>query len=408
MATPRARKVLVGVGVTGNLALLGYYKYAGFFVQIGNAVLGKQVPMESVVLPLAISFFTFQQIAYLVDAYRGPVERYSFVDYTVFVLFYPHFIAGPIVRHHEILPQLRSHRTFTSTETVLAVMWFSAGLFKKVFFADRVAPLANAVFDAAAKGEQLGFFDAWGGALAYTLQLYFDFSGYSDMAIAAALLFGVRFTLNFNSPYQASNIIDFWRRWHITLSNFLRDYLYIPLGGSRKGSIRRHTNLMVTMVLGGLWHGAGWNFLFWGGLHGAYLGVNHAWKATGIQISKAKIWGTILTFGAVVVAWVFFRATNWESAVSLVRSMAGANGWGSPLYLKGWSPWAHLAVLLTVCFAFPNTQRIFSEENGEAARWWRWQPSPRWAAFMGAVTGVGFVMILYRQNVVQEFLYFNF
>ena len=271
-------KTILTIGVSVNLAILGYFKYANFFVDNLNALSGTNLILNEVILPLAISFFTFQQIAYLVDAYRGKTKEYNFLHYCLFVTFFPQLIAGPIVHHKEMLPQFAKDAVYKlrSKHLAIGITIFALGLFKKVVLADGVSVYATPVFNAAEAGVMLTFFEAWGGALAYTFQLYFDFSGYSDMAIGIARMFGIRLPLNFNSPYKATSIIDFWRRWHITLSRFLRDYLYIPLGGSRKGRVRRYINLMTTMILGGLWHGAGWTFLLWGALHGFYLMINHA------------------------------------------------------------------------------------------------------------------------------------
>ncbi|NES81878.1 MAG: MBOAT family protein, partial [Moorea sp. SIO2B7] len=300
--------------------------------------------LNQIILPLAISFFTFQQIAYLVDAYRGETKEYNFLSYCLFVSFFPQLIAGPIVHHKEVMSQFadKSIYRFDPEDMAVGVTIFSMGLFKKVLIADSIAAYATPVFDAAAGGVSIMFLDAWVGALAYTLQLYFDFSGYSDMAIGVARMFGIKLPINFNSPYKAVNISDFWRRWHITLSNFLRDYLYIPLGGNRKGEFRRNFNLVITMLLGGLWHGAGWNFVFWGGLHGVYLIINHQWrsfrKSIGHDLKKSHWWsrgfGCIVTFLAVVVAWVFFRAENMKAAFAVLKGMIGANGVLLPSFLS--------------------------------------------------------------------------
>ncbi|HIE55101.1 MAG TPA: MBOAT family protein, partial [Chromatiaceae bacterium] len=274
------KKLVLAFGIAINLGLLGYYKYANFFVDSVSYLTGIEWHIETIVLPLAISFFTFQQIAYLVDAYKGETHEYNLLHYCLFVTFFPQLIAGPIVHHKEMLPQFMRDAVYRMRHQDLAIgiTIFLVGLFKKVVIADGFASNATPVFQAADAGEVIGFLSAWTGVFSYTMQLYFDFSGYSDMAIGIGRMFGIKLPINFNSPYQALNIIDFWRRWHITLSRFLRDYLYIPLGGNRKGPARRHVNMMVTMLLGGLWHGAGWNFVIWGGLHGSYLVVNHFWR----------------------------------------------------------------------------------------------------------------------------------
>jgi alginate O-acetyltransferase complex protein AlgI len=261
---PRAAKPLLVLGIVLNLATLGYFKYANFFVDNLNAVAGLDLVLGKVVLPIGISFFTFQKIAFLVDAYRGKVDRLNFIDYALFVTFFPQLIAGPIVHHSEVIRQFREQATVSMPTIALGVTIFTIGLAKKVMLADTAALYASPGFDAVAAGARPDALAAWGAALAYTAQLYFDFSGYSDMAIGAGLLFGIRLPVNFASPYRAESIIDFWHRWHITLSRFLRDYLYVPLGGNRKGRARRYVNLLITMVLGGFWHGAGWTFVIWG------------------------------------------------------------------------------------------------------------------------------------------------
>ena len=269
------------IGVAFNLGLLGYFKYASFFVDVAASVSGMPWHIPGIVLPLAISFFTFQQIAYLVDTFRGDGTDQSFMDYCLFVTFFPQLIAGPIVHHKEMMPQFMDPQRFrfAASNLGLGLSVFFAGLFKKVIIADSMALYATPVFQAAETGVPIGLIDGWGAALSYTFQLYFDFSGYTDMATGLALMFGIRLPVNFLSPYKAASIIDFWRRWHMTLSRFLRDYLYIPLGGNRQGPGRRMANLMLTMILGGLWHGAGWTFVLWGALHGIYLMINTLWRA---------------------------------------------------------------------------------------------------------------------------------
>ena len=254
----RQNRLFLGIAIALNLALLGYFKYANFFVENISDLAGLGWNIEHIVLPLAISFFTFQQIAYLVDAYRRETSEYNFLHYALFVSFFPQLISGPIVHHKEMLPQFirETARFIEYRHLAIGISVFILGLFKKVVVADSLAPYSIEAFNAVAAGEMLTFFEAWKGALAYTFQLYFDFSGYSDMAIGLAMLFGIRLPLNFDSPYKANSVIEFWQRWHITLSRFLRDYLYIPLGGNRKGQKRRYLNLMITMLLGGLWHGA--------------------------------------------------------------------------------------------------------------------------------------------------------
>lgn len=327
----RANLLLTGA-VCANLALLGYFKYANFFLGSVGSYTGWAVPTLEIVLPLGISFFTFTQIAFLVDVRRGIAKEYNFIHYLLFVTYFPHLIAGPILHHKQMMPQFAQADTYRANAENVAVglLIFFIGLGKKVLLADSFSEYATPVFGATKSGIEPGFVVAWTGAIAYTLQLYFDFSGYSDMAIGLSRMFGIHLPLNFNSPYKAKNMIEFWRRWHMTLSQFLRDYLYIPLGGNRCGVLRRHVNLMATMLLGGLWHGANWTFVVWGGLHGLYLVVNLAWltgKARlGIAESESslagKIAGTSLTFVCVIVAWVFFRAETFGSAMLMLSGMA--------------------------------------------------------------------------------------
>ncbi len=312
------KKSLLTFGIIANLTLLGYFKYTDFLLENFNLVFDGSVPLLHLALPLAISFFTFQQIAYLVDSFRGETAEYDFLNYSLFVTFFPQLIAGPIVHHAEMMPQFASKwnlvKNYKNIATGLFI--FSIGLFKKVVIADTFAQWATVGFDQA---EYLNLIEAWATSLSYTFQLYFDFSGYTDMAIGAALLFNIKLPINFNSPYKALDIQDFWRRWHITLSRFLRDYIYIPLGGNRKGSFRTYNNILATFVLGGIWHGAGWTFVFWGFLHGMALIVHRFWKALGFTMPKVLAW--FITFNFINIAWVFFRAKEWEDAVKVLNGM---------------------------------------------------------------------------------------
>jgi D-alanyl-lipoteichoic acid acyltransferase DltB (MBOAT superfamily) len=419
-----AGKAMLATGVTANLALLGYYKYTGLLAATLQQLTGWPADVPAIILPLAISFFTFQQVAYLVDAWRGETEEYHFTDYLLFVTFFPQLIAGPIVHHKEMLPQFssRKHRGLRSMDLSVGVTFIALGLFKKVVLADYLARTASPIFDlAAADGRDPTTAEAWAGVLAYTLQIYFDFSGYSDMAIGSARIFGIRLPLNFHSPYKAASIVEFWRHWHITLSRFLRDYLYIPLGGNRKGKVRRYANLLTTMLLGGLWHGAGWTFLVWGGLHGLYLCINHAWQRAARGWKMPRPLGIALTFSAVVVAWVFFRAKDFDAAWTMFAAMAGHGG-GS-----GWPPDSMQVVKadraikpilagLLICWALPNTQqfmrrylpaldfRTYERAGTGRHRWWHWRPTVPWALFT--------LVLLYAVgrefDKLSEFIYFQF
>jgi alginate O-acetyltransferase complex protein AlgI len=447
-------KALLLTGAGLNLASIGVFKYAGFFA---NSIAQLSVDLSYILLPLGISFFTFQQIAYLVDAYRREVPREGFVNYALFVTFFPQLIAGPIVHHSEVLPQFARRETYRPNvdNLSLGISIFVIGLAKKVILADGIATYATPVFAAAQGGADPTLFEAWGGALAYTFQLYFDFSGYSDMAIGLGLMFNIRIPLNFNSPYKAVNIIDFWRRWHITLSRFLRDYLYIPLGGSRLGPSRRYTNLLITMLLGGLWHGAGWTFVMWGGLHGLYLVINHAWhglrRKLGHDLRRSTMAGRVLarsiTFLAVVVAWVYFRAEDFDAANRVLAGMIGLNGVQLPasyygmfgslaptLETMGWvfqdtdgfhfggvNMVVFLAALFGIVFLMPNTQEWTgyiapNAERAEAgelslvgrltAALPRWRPTLVHGSLLGVV--LCWCLLAAFAQTPSEFLYFQF
>ncbi len=422
------RKLATLIGVTFNLGLLAYFKYADFFIRSINNGFGLELPALNIILPLAISFFTFQQITYLIDVYKGDNIRYSFLNYCLFVTFFPQLIAGPIVHHRQMMPQFE-RRDFSNTENHLAlgITLFSIGLFKKVFIADNLALLATPIFAAAEQGGSLTFLDGWSGALAYTGQLYFDFSGYSDMAIGLGHLFGITLPVNFFSPYKARNIGEFWQRWHVTLSTFLKDYIYIPMGGNRVCRAKQIRNLGVTMFLGGLWHGAAWTFVFWGVLHGLYLAIYHLWRSADFAFFEAKLYRRFalplsyaLTFTGVVVGWVFFRAPSFTGAFHILRSMFLPG----PILdcLQGSTPLVYLAqedALPWLLFAYalvwfsPNPYQLLQEHKPAtglskmlvtARHTLRWQPNNKWAF----ATATLLVIALLNLANVSEFLYFQF
>ena len=314
----QASKIILSVGISVNLSLLAYFKYSDFFIENINTVSNSNIELLHLALPLAISFFTLQQIAYLVDSYRQETKEYDFLNYALFVTFFPQLIAGPIVHHGEMMPQFSSKWNLVKKYKNIAtgIFIFTIGLFKKVVIADTFAVWATNGFD---KTETLNMLEGWVTSLSYTFQLYFDFSGYTDMAIGIALLFNIKLPINFNSPYKATSIQDFWRRWHITLSRFLRDYIYIPLGGNRISSFRTYANLMATFILGGLWHGAGWTFLFWGFLHGGALVIHRLWKVFDLRMHYLFAW--FITFNFINISWVFFRAKEWEDAIKVLKAM---------------------------------------------------------------------------------------
>ncbi|MES2046930.1 MAG: MBOAT family protein [Pseudomonadota bacterium] len=438
-----ARFRWLSFSVVVNLGLLAYFKYADFYIFSVNSALGTTWSLLHVILPIGISFFTFTQIAFLVDTYQGKVAEYRFIPYVLFVSYFPHLIAGPVLHHKEMMPQFNESETYkiSSKNFSIGLSIFAIGLAKKVLLADNLAPHAVFVFD---NTDHPSMLIAWGGILAYTFQLYFDFSGYSDMAIGLSRLFGIKLPLNFNSPYKAVNIIEFWRRWHMTLSRFLRDYLYIPLGGNRKGVARRYLNLFITMVLGGLWHGAAWNFVIWGSLHGVYLMLNHVWGFIALKLhipvtSRAwRVCAILLTFIAVCFSWIFFRASSIDIALQLSRAAVGCNGiglpdaigyqlgsakhlleaWGVKFYLGGGDrfvqmyAWTLLAAL--IAFLTPNTQQLLrhfvpaldyvAETRTTSICNWEWKPKSVWAVMVAVLL----VSSLLSLNRPSEFLYFQF
>lgn len=413
------RRLLLYAGLAVNLGLLGYFKYANFFVDSLRGLTGWSFNLAHVILPLGISFFTFQKIAFLVDAWQGRTGRYTFLEYCFFVTFFPQLIAGPIVQHHQIIPQLERAETFRFRfmDLWVGLTIFAIGLFKKMVLADGCAIYVAPVFGATASG--VSTLDAWAGTLAYAFQLYFDFSGYSDMAIGIARMFGILLPINFNAPYRATSIIEFWRRWHITLSRFLRNYLYIPLGGSRRGFLMRYRNLLVTMLLGGLWHGAGWTFVVWGGLHGIYLVANHAANAIVFNRIPAavansaplRMLGWAATFFCVLVAWVFFRADDFGSASVILRAMFIE---GQKAQVLWENPWPWLLAMALVVWVFPTTHDYLARftpaleapEPRERYAPLAWRPT----FAHGAAVGVLVFLTLRKYFVLQptEFLYFNF
>jgi D-alanyl-lipoteichoic acid acyltransferase DltB (MBOAT superfamily) len=445
-APPPAKKRWLTAAIGANLLLLAYYKYANFFLASVAVLAGTSPPLLHIVLPVGISFFTFTQIAYLVDTAQGKVHERHLLPYVLFVTYFPHLIAGPVLHHKQMMPQFADadKRRLSAVNCAAGISIFIIGLAKKVLLADSLAPQASAVFDTA---DVPSLLLAWGGVLAYAFQLYFDFSGYSDMAIGLSRLFGIRLPLNFDSPYKAGDIAEFWRRWHMSLSRFLRDYLYIPLGGSRRGPLLRYRNLMLTMVLGGLWHGAGWNFAIWGGLHGLFLIVHQGWVALSARLGwraghpALRPAAVLLTFLSVCCAWVFFRAPDLAAALRILKGMCGTSGIGLPdvvghhlgplqalleeagvvFFLGGGArftaTWSWVAVAALIAFCLPNTQQIVRErdvrEEGGPLRiagadalaaHLRWAPSPAWALGLGLL-GLAGLMSLSNPS---EFLYFQF
>lgn len=395
-----------------NLALLATFKYADFTTRTVSALTNIALPAMDVALPLAISFFTFQQIAYLVDLFHNDTRRGTYLEYSVFVVLFPQLIAGPIVRHQYVADTL--HRVGlrpTLDNLGWGLSLFAMGLAKKVLLADPLAAIADPIFALNADGLTLSATSAWCGLLAYALQIYFDFSAYSDMAIGIGAMLGLRLPINFLSPYQASGIIDFWRRWHITLSEFLRDYLYVPLGGNRRGGLRRYANLMIVMLLGGLWHGADWAFVLWGGIHGLLLCLNHAYRfaatrLTGLPLgSIATFLGPPLTFIAVVLAWVPFRA-NGLQWIDYYAALSGGE-WQAPAVTDVLS----LTFGLLLVWCCPNSMQIFGHTDHRHAMVpytgkLGWRPSWIWVIVSSALLLTALVSALGGDP--NEFIYFQF
>ena len=444
----RRSLLLTGVAVAFNLGLIGYFKYAGFLVATSANLTGAGWQIDEIILPLAISFFTFQQIAFVVDVYRGKEVERDFMKYCFFVVFFPQLIAGPIVHHNQTIPQLTNDQMLANRMENLSVglTYFVFGLFKKLVIADGVAQYSTPAFEAVELGYSLTFVEAWCAALAYTFQIYFDFSGYSDMAIGLARMFGIKLPINFHSPYKSTSIVEFWRRWHMTLSAFLRDYLYIPLGGNRVGGPRKYFNIFVVMFLGGLWHGAGWTYILWGALHGFYLLVNHAFryvvncfglKGSGPRFTLKTIY-LLLTMFCVVIAWVVFRAESIDGAAIMLTGMIGGNGIVFPHTYAVYAGWLTAVpvdiefrtlnyyygsqqvvwymLLLAIVVWVPNTHEIMNryrpalnppEVSPDSVwRYCDWRPSNLHAVIVGAMALTALFMIFIGRR--NEFLYFQF
>src|SRR6201996_1450534 len=413
------RRGFLIAGLVFNLGLIAAFKYGTLFVSTANDVLGIGLPVPHWFLPLAISFFTFEQISYLVDADAGKTARYSLLDYALFVAYFPHLIAGPIVRHNDLIPQFRRIKR-RNDDLATGVTLFTIGLAKKSLIADNLAPFADAVFDAAGRGTHLGMGDSWLGTLFFAFQIYFDFSAYSDMALGSSIMLGIRLPVNFHSPYKSAGIIEFWRRWHISLSAFLRDYLYIPLGGNRQGRARRYLNLFITMLLGGLWHGANWTFMLWGGLHGLYLSINHAFRHATKTVTAPPAWrlplhlaSVALTFAATTLAWIVFRAPDLASARNVVGGLVG----GGHSAVVSFSPLAAITLLLLsiIIWFMPNSMELmwthwpalpspYPDQPVAAARRLSWSPTPLNAAAYGLVC----ILAVLALSNLKPFIYFQF
>jgi alginate O-acetyltransferase complex protein AlgI len=456
--SPKLARAVLVVGIIFNLGLLGYFKYTIFIVDNINEWFSLGLDLPEIILPIGISFITFQQIAFLIDSHRGLVRSFSIQNYTLFITFFPQLIAGPIVHHSETMPQFDRRPSVDEFRVDLAIglSFFIVGLFKKVVIADSIALYADAGYGALRGGQTLDFMSAWITVISYSLQLYFDFSGYSDMAVGLARMFGIRLPVNFHSPYKAASIIEFWRCWHMTLSRFLRDYLYIPLGGNRVAKLHQFINVSIVMLLGGLWHGANWTFVVWGGIHGIFLAINHAWKCVHISHwrlfngTAMRVFFIALTFTAVTLAWVPFRADNIADAKRMFSLLFPTNDigavesslkhflaaqtavfknaadfaqwfkprelWPNPLpgdFIAGQKPVGLLLIIaLSITFLLPNTQQLFSRYEpvtgltvDQLRHRWALHSLGKGAAVV--ISGM-FILAVLQFSRVSPFLYFQF
>lgn len=431
------------IGVCFNLCLLGYFKYAGFFTEGLHALGLWLIPIPEITLPLAISFFTFQQIAYLVDVSRKDCEEYQLHHYALFVLFFPQLIAGPIVHHTEMMPQFSKLRQAAQlpTDFAVGITFIAIGLFKKVVMADSLALIADPVFSTAVGQDSINGVDALLGVFAFSFQVYFDFSGYTDIAIGSARLFGIRLPENFSSPYKSRSIIEIWSRWHMTLSRFLRDYLYIPLGGSRRGTFKRYRNLIITMVLGGLWHGAAWTFVVWGAMHGVFLCINHGWRTVISRLGLQSAWNSaalqpvfvVITFTAWSIALTVFRAEDLASSWTIINSAFFDVSTTQPglledaldkgllqrlVTISGIATGSYAAIYIimlactVICWALPNSQELLidydpvfmTDSSLNKAGAISWRPTLYFAAFTALLLAISLLSL----SSISRFIYFQF
>lgn len=395
------RKIALIFGILINVALLGFFKYCDFFISNINYVTEANLNLLRIVLPLGISFFTFTQIAYLVDVYNNDVKEYDLLNYSLFVTFFPHLLAGPIIHHKEMMPQFINirNKVINYRNISIGTFLFSIGLCKKIIIADTFAIWANSGYDMQA--HVLPLFDAWRTSLSYTFQIYFDFSGYTDMALGSALIFNIALPFNFNSPYKSLDIQDFWRRWHITLSRFLRDYIYIPLGGNRRSEFRTLSNLMTTFLVGGLWHGAGWTFVFWGFLHGLAIVIHRLWKKLNFRMPRALAW--FITFNFVNVTWIFFRAKNWDEALKVLKGLVNFNGIGASLSSTFRGKYSLLSFLFFIILNLITISiLLFFKNSNEMAN--NFKLDWRYGICISFMMSLSLVLLAKK----SEFLYFQF
>lgn len=413
-ASPANKRSWLLAAVAFNLALLGGFKYLNFLIGTINTIASQDFHLLAIILPIGISFFTFTQLSILVDAYYGKLQSIDPLHYVLFASYFPYIVAGPVLHHKDMLPQFADAGNYRvhANNFAVGLTLFTFGLAKKLLIADNLVPMVDAAFGS--NNPQL--LQAWIGVFAYSFQLYFDFSGYSDMAIGVSRLFGFQIPFNFNSPYKAASVSEFWLRWHISLSRFLRNYLYIPLGGNRSGKISRYRNLLLTMLLGGLWHGSNWTFVIWGGLHGLYLCIQHGWRALrGEQAappSRLVVFGNrLLTLVAVMIAWCFFRAADVPSALAILAGMVGANGLALTISADTFAV-IMLIFSTFIAFAMPNTNEIIMHLESRFANTptaasilaLQWHPGVRWAM----ITGVLLALSILSMDKPQDFIYAQF
>lgn len=418
------RRHILAISILLNILPLIWFKYSWFIIENLALLFHSEWQFTPPALPLGISFYTFIQIAWLVGVYRGMFRPSSFWQHALFSCAFPYIISGPIVRYDQIGSQLKNVSGLNAGNLSRGFTLFCMGLAKKAIIADSIGFYANAIFNAAEKNWPISCAEAWLGSLCYTFQLYFDFSGYTDMALGIGIMLGLRLPENFNSPYKATGIVDFWRRWHITLGAWLRDFLYIPLGGNRKGKLCQYRNLFLTMLIGGAWHGAGWTFMLWGALHGFMLCINHFWR-TSIPTSLVnrlehgpfyRGLAILLTFFCVNLVWVVFRADSLDAALALYQTMFTypfipaetvasntSDYFGQILpnhYFTGWQPVGLLLICVFLCWGCPNSTQILSGRHTQ----FFWRPSRSWAICMAMLAFLS-LTLLSRQST---FLYFKF
>ncbi len=393
------RKAILLFGIVGNILLLGYFKYFDFLIDNINHLFHQDFNFMNIMLPLGISFFTFQQISFLVDSYKYETKEYDFLTYALFVTFFPQLIAGPIVHHKEMMPQFANlrNRIINHKNISIGLFLLAIGLFKKIMIADTFSEFAKPMFDTITT---LTCFEAWCTSISYTLQIYFDFSGYCDMAMGIGYLFNIVLPQNFNSPYKADSIQDFWRRWHMTLSRFLRDYIYIPLGGNRKGSGITYRNLFLTFLIGGIWHGANWTFVVWGALHGLALCIHRLWKTLNIKIPH--VMAVFFTFFFVNITWIYFRATSIEKANYIIKSMFGLNGFEPIVINKLRLSFENGSIKLSLLALIGTIILLFIPNSVEFSK--KFKPN----SVFFTVTLVLILVSILSINKVSEFLYFQF